>query len=63
MPSTFTYHNPSSLTSLKPSTSQTSDSSQATSIYPIQQHKNKHKVSLQKIPVLHMYIPSTTKQT
>ena len=30
--------------------------------YPLQQHKYKHKVSLQKFPVLHVYIPSTKTQ-
>ena len=31
--------------------------------YPLQQHKHKHKISLPKRPVLHVYISSTTTQT
>ena len=31
--------------------------------YPLQQRKHKHKVLLKKIPVSHVYLPSTTTQT
>ena len=31
--------------------------------YPLKEHKNTNKLSLPKLPVLHMYIPYTTTQT
>ena len=31
--------------------------------YPLQQHKHKHKHSLPNLPVLHVYLSSTTTQT
>ena len=31
--------------------------------YPLQQHKHKHKYSLPKWPVLHVYIPTKTTKT